>query len=262
MERIGKEDILRALGEVGIGQGDTLFAHSFLGAFGILEGGVESVLAAFDEAIGPSGTLILPTYTLSFLKGQTYDHEKSPSEVGQLSEYFRKLPDVTRTFQPVYSHAIRGPKLRYYAENTSLNGLGPDSLFERLRHDNAQILFFGCSMEAATFIHYVEQSVKARYRFLKTFKGKAIREGKSTACEIQHYARYLNAGVVNDFSRFESRVGENGIAKTASLGRGELRCLRAQSFYDQAVKAFREDPFCFLKSPVELGAMGDEGQSA
>ena len=262
MDRIGEEDILRALGEVGIGQGDTLLAHSFLGAFGILEGGVESVIAAFDTAIGPNGTLILPTYTLSFLKGQPYDHEKSPSEVGQLTEYFRKLPDVTRTFQPLYSHAIRGPKLRYYAENTSMTGLGPDSLFERLRHDNAQILFFGCPMDAATFIHYVEHSVKAAYRFLKTFKGEAIRAGKSTACEIKHYARYLDAGVVNDFSRFESRVRKNGAAKVASLGRGELLCLRAQNFYDQAADAFREDQFCFLKEPVHLGVLGEEGQSA
>jgi aminoglycoside 3-N-acetyltransferase len=136
-----------------------------------------------------------------------------------------------------------------------MNGLGPESLFERLRQDNAQILFFGCPMDAATFIHYVEQSVGAPYRFLKTFKGEITRDGETFTGEIQHYARYLNAGVTNDFSRFERRVREKGVAKTASLGRGELICLRAQDFYQEAVSAFREDTFCFLKEPVDLEAL-------
>jgi aminoglycoside 3-N-acetyltransferase len=255
MERIGEQDIVQALREVGIGEGDTLFAHSFLGAFGILEGGAEAVIRAFETVVGPSGTLILPTYTLSFLGGRPYDHERSASEVGQLTECFRKQSGVTRTFQPLYSHAVRGAKVGYYADPTSMNGLGPESLFERLRQDNAQILFFGCPMDAATFIHYVEQSVGAPYRFLKTFKGEITRDGETFTGEIQHYARYLNAGVTNDFSRFERRVREKGVAKTASLGRGELICLRAQDFYQEAVSAFREDTFCFLKEPVDLEAL-------
>ena len=47
-------------------------------------------------------------------------------------------------------------------------------------------------------------------------------------------------------------TGRYGAAKVASLGRGELLCLRAQNFYDQAADAFREDQFCFLKEPVDL----------
>lgn len=252
MERIVEEDIVRALGDVGVAEGDTLFAHSFLGAFGILEGGAEAVIRAFETVIGTSGTLILPTYTLSFLKGEPYDHQSSASEVGQLTECFRKQTGVTRTFQPLYSHAIRGGKLSFYAENPSSDSFGPESLFERLRRDNAQILFFGCSMEAATFIHYVEQSVGAPYRFLKTFKGEITKDGKTVTGAIQHYARYWNVRVTNDFSRFEKRVRDKGVAKTASLGRGELICLRAQDFYREAVSAFGEDTFYFLKEPVDL----------
>ena len=255
MDRIRESDIVRALRQVGIIEGDTLFVHSFLGAFGILEGGVGSVITAFESAVGLRGTLILPTYTLSFLKGKPYDHEQSESEVGQLTEYFRKQSGVRRTFQPLYSHAIRGAKLSYYAANTSMDGLGPDSLFDRLRRDNAQILYFGCPMDAATFIHYVEQSVKAPYRFSKVFRGKVIADGKTFIREIQHYARYLNAGVINDFSRFEKRVRSNGTAKVASLGRGDLLCLRAQDFFDEAVSALGEDQFYFLKEPVDLGAI-------
>jgi len=255
MEHIGEQDIVDALRQVGIVEGDTLFAHSFLGAFGILEGGAEAVIRAFENAIGPTGTLILPTYTLSFLKGEPYDHESSASEVGQLTECFRKQSGVTRTFQPLYSHAIRGAKRSYYEENPSSNSFGPESLFERLRQDNAQILFFGCSMEAATFLHYVEQSVEAPYRFLKTFKGAITKDGQTVTGEIQHYARYWNVPVANDFSRFEKRVRDKGIAKTTELGRGELICLRAKDFYEEAVSAFREDTFYFLREPVDLGAL-------
>jgi aminoglycoside 3-N-acetyltransferase len=97
--------------------------------------------------------------------------------------------------------------------------------------------------------------VGAPYRFLKTFKGEITRDGKTFTGEIQHYARYLDAGVTNDFSRFEKRVRDNGVAKTTSLGRGELICLRAQDFYQEAVDAFRDDRFYFLKDPVDLSAL-------
>ena len=180
---------------------------------------------------------------------------RSASEVGQLTEFFRRQSGVTRTFQPLYSHAIRGAKLGYYADHTSMNGLGPESLFERLRRDDAQILLFGCPMDAATFIHYVEQTAGAPYRFLKTFKGEVSRAVKTVTGEIQHYARYLNAGVMNDFSRFDKRVRTKGVAKIASLGRGELICLRAQDFFEEAVSALGEDTFYFLKDPVDLEAL-------
>ncbi len=67
--------------------------------------------------------------------------------------------------------------------------------------------------------------------------------------------RYLNAGVINDFSGFEKSVRSNGTAKVASLGRGELLCLRAQDLFDEAVSALGEDQFYFLKEPVDLGAI-------
>ena len=87
------------------------------------------------------------------------------------------------------------------------------------------------------------------------WKGQVSRDGKTVTGEIQHYARYLNAGVTNDFSRFEKRVRSKGVAKLASLGRGELICLRAQDFFEEAVSAFDEDTFYFLKDQVDLEAL-------
>ena len=61
--------------------------------------------------------------------------------------------------------------------------------------------------------------------------------------------------MTNDFSRFEKRVRSKGVAKLASLGRGELICLRAQDFFEEAVSAFDEDTFYFLKDQVDLEAL-------
>ena len=83
----GKEvfssDVIAALEKVGIKNGDTIFVHSDVSVFGKLAFplGRELLLGALVEvlkrAVGREGTLIMPTFTYSFCKGEIYDIDKS-----------------------------------------------------------------------------------------------------------------------------------------------------------------------------------------
>jgi aminoglycoside 3-N-acetyltransferase len=246
---VTREQVVEALERIGVSRGDILLAHFFLGAFGRFEDGLETVVRAFREAVGPAGTLVFPTYTIRFLGGQDYDHERTPSETGILTEYFRKLPDVGRTFDPVYSHAVWGRKKDEYLKVRSRDTLGKESLFARLHDDNALNVYFGTSMnKGATFLHYFERRVEAPYRYLKTFRGNVVEDGRSSTIEVKHYARFLDAPVELNFNRLQDRILEKGLAQAAHLGRGLIFGIRLKDLYGEAEKAYRDDPF-YLVNP-------------
>ena len=251
-QHITKEQIVEALKSVGAKKGDILLVYTFLGAFGHFENRLETVVKAFQETVGPDGTLVFPTYTVKFLAGQDYDHDLTPSEAGLLTEYFRALPDVGRTFQPVYSHAIWGKKKDEYLEVVSRETLGRDSLFGRLHRDNALNVNFGTSMNrGGTFLHYFERTVEVPYRYLKTFRGNVVKDGRTFSVEVDHYARNMDAPVELNFDRFQDRLIKKGLARVAQLGRGMLLGIRLRDFYDEAELAYQDDPFYFVRKPVD-----------
>ena len=113
----GKElyypDFINALKNVDIKKGDTIFVHSSVSAFGKLstfdtEFLLKTLINSLKESVGDNGTIILPTFTYSFLKNEPYDKTNSKSKVGTLTEYFSKQPDVSRTVHPNHSVAIWG----------------------------------------------------------------------------------------------------------------------------------------------------------
>src|SRR5262245_6683309 len=54
--------IVAALRRLGISRGDTLIVHSSLSRLGFVEGGVDAVVKALQESVGPEGTLGAPTF--------------------------------------------------------------------------------------------------------------------------------------------------------------------------------------------------------
>lgn len=63
--RIGHEEIRRDLERLGVTAGDVLLVHSSLRAIGDVDGGAATLVAALSEALGSSGTLVVPTFTPS-----------------------------------------------------------------------------------------------------------------------------------------------------------------------------------------------------
>ena len=91
------EDIISSLKNTGLEKGNSIFVHSNLGYFGQLKNAnsIETLCKIFEESIfeviGEKGTLIVPTFSLSFCNNQVYDKINTPSlECGIFSEYIRK----------------------------------------------------------------------------------------------------------------------------------------------------------------------------
>ena len=65
-------------------------------------------MAALLEAVGPSGTLIAPTFNFGFTRGEPFDARATPSKMGAITELVRTDPRATRVAHPIYSFAVIG----------------------------------------------------------------------------------------------------------------------------------------------------------
>jgi aminoglycoside 3-N-acetyltransferase len=104
-------DIVEALSF--IKKGDAIFVHSDITPFGKLAitdraWFFNSLIDSFLKVVGEDGVLLMPVFTYSFCKQETYDVQRSASTVGVLSEAFRRQPSVFRNMHPIFSVAGRG----------------------------------------------------------------------------------------------------------------------------------------------------------
>ena len=76
------------------------------------------------KKIGPTGTLVIPTYNYDFTKGKPYIKNKSPSHVGMFTNYLLKKYSKKRTNNSIFSHLIFGKlsKALHLSDNFEMFG--------------------------------------------------------------------------------------------------------------------------------------------
>ncbi|MGK5037774.1 AAC(3) family N-acetyltransferase [Janthinobacterium sp. LB3P118] len=158
------------LARLGIAQGDTLFVHSSLKSLGYVEGGALAVIRALQDAVGPQGTLLLPTY---YLPGGTvratcampdyvFDPRRHGTHMGRLPEAFLASAGVRRSIHPTHSVSAWG---RHAADLTEAHHRAPsifgmDSPWQRfIGCEHAKVLGLGISMGPVTFYHALEDAM-------------------------------------------------------------------------------------------------------
>ena len=168
MNRI-KEKIISDLKSIGIKEGDSLLVHSSLSALGKFSNKAEIVTEAIITVLGNEGTLLMPTlsYETVGIENPKFDVNTTPSCVGGLTEYFRLRRDTIRSFHPTHSVAGIGVLAELYLNDHQLDNtpVGKNSPLYKLKENNGKILFLGCSLEANTSIHGVEELVEPPYLF-------------------------------------------------------------------------------------------------
>jgi aminoglycoside 3-N-acetyltransferase len=158
-------DLLNAVRRVGVASGDTLLVHSSYDHFGRFTGKPSDVLAVLQTAVGPSGTLMVPTLPFNgpavdyVAQPRVFDVARTPSQMGLLTELFRRMPGVVRSVHPTHSVALWGAGARDLAAGHAgaTTPCGAGSPYVRLLDRDGKILFLGCDIEVMTFFHAVEE---------------------------------------------------------------------------------------------------------
>jgi len=161
-------DLARTLAALGIAKGDTVLVHSSFNSFEGFSGGALDAIRVLQDAIGPGGTLAMPT--LSFTgtaigwaeKRRVFDVGRTPSQTGLLTELFRRSPDVVRSVHPTHSVAAwgAGAKALIAEHFRAATPCGIGSPYSRLAQTNGKILLLGTGIGVLTYFHTVEEELE------------------------------------------------------------------------------------------------------
>ncbi len=154
-----------ALRRLGLRAGDVVLVHSSFDRFESFRGKPTDVIAVLQKAVGPAGTLLMPTmpFTGSAVayaaEGRTFDVRRTPSSIGLLTELFRRSPGVVRSVHPTHPVAAWGAKAEALiaGHHLAATPCGAGSPFARLLDHDGKILLVGTGIGVLTFFHAVEE---------------------------------------------------------------------------------------------------------
>ncbi|WP_270446899.1 DUF4910 domain-containing protein [Fusobacterium varium] len=172
-------------------------------------------LDKLKEKITKEGTIVFPTYNWDFCRGISFDYNKTKSKTGSLSQKALKRKEFQRTQHPIYSFAVWGKNSQELCNLNNSSSFGLDSPFSYFKEKDYKMIFMDVSFtNSLTFTHYIEESLKVEYRFLKIFKGKYIDKNNSeTEREYSMYVRYLEFDVGHNMDKLEISAENKKILK-------------------------------------------------
>ena len=239
------QDVKRAAEELGIKEGDCLLVHSSFKSLGETENGADTVIRGLQAALGESGTLIFPTLCQKDWKNIYKNwHPDAPSDVGYLSEYFRKLPGAIRSNHASHSVAAIGKYAEYITSTHGETGLrhgiygdtpfAEDSPWDKMYELNTKTLFIGCWVRACTFRHLAE------YRFMEKCQERAKQSPKAKELidRVWCYERWDDRGVWWHVESLyvEKLLAAEGKAKYTTCGNAKLTLVPSKEFVDIATE--------------------------
>jgi aminoglycoside 3-N-acetyltransferase len=278
--RHGARHVTRAglaadLARLGIAHGDTLFVHSSLKSLGYVEGGAAAVVHALQDAVGPHGTLLLPTYYLPGgtvratcdMKDYVFDPRRHGTHMGRLPETFLASGNIHRSLHPTHSVSAWG---RHAAALTEAHHRAPsifgvDSPWQRfIGCEQAKVLGLGISMGPVTFYHALEDAMGDAFP-VAVWEGdiKLLpcldRAGRRWDVPVRPFAPEVaqrridqpGRGDLRDY--FAREFDAAGLRVNGQVGDAASWCIPAQAFYDHLGRLASEHVTIYA-SAAELAA--------
>ncbi len=246
---VHKEDLLKGFASLGIRRGDALLFHSSLKSFGYVQGGANTVIDGAIEAVGESGTVIVPTFVQKVngesatyrTRREAWDIRTSPSDVGHITEVFRRRPEAVRSDHCCDSlaaigadagdamggHGSAGPRLSPWDEKAFGHGSPWDWLVDR----NALYLLMGVGFNVCSIFHYNQALwVERKYKM---------------ADEPRMWPGF-------DFSVMGDRVRAAGLVTRTSVGPSGWQAFRVAPTIEFVSRVLDNDPSLITLSPLKL----------
>jgi len=249
LSRAVVRDQLHALG---VQPGGVLLVHTSFRAVRPVDGGPQGLIDALRDALGPDGTLVMPSWTGS--DDEPFDPATTPAspDLGIVAETFRGQPDVTRS-NHAFACAAIGPHAA--AITTGPLPLPPhrrESPVGRVHDLDGQVLLLGVDHDADTTLHLAELLAAVPYRvpkYITVFEdGRAVRIAYG---ENDHCCQRFN--LANDWLRMR------GLQAEGMVGHAAAKLIRARDIVAIAREHLARDPLVFLHLP---GAGCDECDQA
>lgn len=240
------------LGMCGLKVGQTAIVHVAMSKLGWVVGGAQVVIQALLDAIGPTGTLLIPTQSWKNLDPASgvhptpehwwqtirkhwpaYDPLTTPTNtMGVVAELFRTWPGAIRTQHPVRSFAALGPNARELTASQALEEpFGENSPVGALYRLDGHILLIGVDHSSNTSLHLAEHRA--------TYSPKSrIQEGSAVMSNgVRQWITYSSPELRgDDFAQIGDEYQAAQGMPQHRVGAATVRFMRQRPLVDWAVQ--------------------------
>lgn len=239
MDAIASAQAAVQLLSLGVEPGGVLVVHSAFSQVRPIEGGPQGLIDALLAALGPSGTLVMPS--MSDDDEHPFDAAATPclENMGVVAETFWRMPGVLRSDNP-HAFAAIGPRA---AEIVAAHPLdvphGLDSPVGRVYEMDGQVLLLGVGHDANTTVHLAENMAGARYLLPKHLT--VLRDGRPEKFEYRELDHCCQG-----FALLDEWLEAEGKQRRGRVGRAEARLMRSRDVVEAALPRLRQDETVFL----------------
>ncbi len=227
---------------LGVEPGGVLLVHTSFRAVAPVDGGPEALSDALLLAVGPEGTLVMPTMT----DGETiFDPRTTPSVgMGIIAELFWRRPSVVRSTHPGGSFAAAGPLAeRICAPQPLSPPHGPESPPGRVHALGGQVLLLGVTHGESTTLHVAESLAGVPYAVehpcVVEIDGRPV---QVSIAETDHCCR--------GFHQLDGWLTARGLQREGRVGSAAAKLVRARDLVAVALEHLAVDPLVFLCAPA------------
>ena len=240
----GKAELAGQLRSLGVREGGVLLVHAAYRAVRPVDGGVLGLVEALEDALGPEGTLVVPSWTGSDDDVFNPAATAAAPDLGALADLFWRQRGTVRSDHP-FAFAARGPKARHLtAGRVPLPPHGPDSPVGRVHELDGQVLLLGVGHEADTTLHLAELLENVPYRVEKyctlLVEGRPVRVayGENDHC-------------CERFALADEWLRAAGVQSEGLVGHAYARLARSRDIVRIARDRLSRDPLVFLHPGAE-----------
>jgi aminoglycoside 3-N-acetyltransferase len=202
-------------------------------------GGPAGLVAALRAALGPSGTLVMPSWTGD--DEAPFDPAATPSaeDLGVVPATFWRMPGVLRSDHP-FAFAAAGPlAAEIVAGPLPLPPHAPASPIGRVYQLDGQVLLLGVGHDADTTLHLAEVLAGVPYRVPRHCT--ALRDGRAVRVDYEE-----NDHCCERFALADGWLRRRGWQREGMVGYAEARLARSRDIVAAAVEELAKDPLVFL----------------